>query len=64
MRTPYDGSTPMDRWGASVRFAGLNRVMSPVAASDHTVHLGPLTRTVADAALMLQVELVALEPAE
>ena len=27
---------------------------SPVAASDHTVHLGPLTRTVADAALMLQ----------
>ena len=27
---------------------------SPVAASDHTVHLGPLTRTVADAALMLK----------
>lgn len=27
---------------------------SPVAASDHTVHLGPLTRTVADAALMLR----------
>ena len=27
---------------------------SPVAASDFTVHLGPLTRTVADAALMLR----------
>jgi aspartyl-tRNA(Asn)/glutamyl-tRNA(Gln) amidotransferase subunit A len=27
---------------------------SPVAASDQTVHLGPLTRTVADAALMLK----------
>ncbi|WP_421999942.1 amidase [Reyranella sp.] len=27
---------------------------SPVAASDNTVHLGPLTRTVADAALMLR----------
>src|ERR1051325_8437684 len=27
---------------------------SPVAASDQTVHLGPLTRTVADAALMLR----------
>jgi aspartyl-tRNA(Asn)/glutamyl-tRNA(Gln) amidotransferase subunit A len=26
---------------------------SPLAASDYTVHLGPLTRTVADAALML-----------
>lgn len=28
---------------------------SPMAASDYTVHLGPLTRTVADAALMLKV---------
>jgi len=28
---------------------------SPLAASDYTVHLGPLTRTVADAALMLNV---------
>jgi aspartyl-tRNA(Asn)/glutamyl-tRNA(Gln) amidotransferase subunit A len=28
---------------------------SPLAASDYTVHLGPLTRTVADAALMLKV---------
>ncbi|MBR0646948.1 amidase [Plastoroseomonas hellenica] len=28
---------------------------SAVAASDYTVHLGPLTRTVADAALMLKV---------
>jgi len=27
---------------------------SPVAPSDYTVHLGPLTRTVADAALMLE----------
>jgi aspartyl-tRNA(Asn)/glutamyl-tRNA(Gln) amidotransferase subunit A len=27
---------------------------SPLAASDYTVHLGPLTRTVADAALMLK----------
>jgi aspartyl-tRNA(Asn)/glutamyl-tRNA(Gln) amidotransferase subunit A len=27
---------------------------SPVGASDYTVHLGPLTRTVADAALMLR----------
>ena len=27
---------------------------SPLAASDYTVHLGPLTRTVADAALMLR----------
>jgi aspartyl-tRNA(Asn)/glutamyl-tRNA(Gln) amidotransferase subunit A len=27
---------------------------SPVAASDYSVHLGPLTRTVADAALMLR----------
>jgi aspartyl-tRNA(Asn)/glutamyl-tRNA(Gln) amidotransferase subunit A len=27
---------------------------TPVAASDQTVHLGPLTRTVADAALMLR----------
>src|SRR4051812_42322480 len=28
---------------------------SPMAPSDYTVHLGPLTRTVADAALMLKV---------
>jgi aspartyl-tRNA(Asn)/glutamyl-tRNA(Gln) amidotransferase subunit A len=28
---------------------------SPMAASDYTVHLGPLTRTVGDAALMLKV---------
>ncbi|WP_159995039.1 amidase [Roseomonas sp. 18066] len=28
---------------------------SPMAASDYTVHLGPLTRTVADSALMLKV---------
>jgi aspartyl-tRNA(Asn)/glutamyl-tRNA(Gln) amidotransferase subunit A len=28
---------------------------SPMGASDYTVHLGPLTRAVADAALMLQV---------
>src|SRR6266568_113951 len=28
---------------------------SPLAASDYSVHLGPLTRTVADAALMLKV---------
>lgn len=28
---------------------------SPMAASDYTVHLGPLTRSVADAALMLKV---------